>query len=462
MKKILIIIQIDTHFVELSRVAKLIKNSSEYTPILWFKSPYATIERDIAICKLENWEYIIPKILDKSQDSSSETKPDNINIFKLLRRFGLKLYYRFGHHFFIFYLINHFFEAHEMKGLLMKRKPHLLIMAEDSIAYGLFTIIKMGNKLRIPTIIVPFTIANASEPAEALYENPAFNMFSLKINTIIGRLFPQWVYKYRGRSLLRTDAWDILALELLGLAPRNPWMYNTEETSILAVESEFMNQYYLKEGLPPERLKTTGALYDDVLAEGLNNLPKYKNILYEDLNLNKDQPLLLVGFPPSQFPRSCEFPDYAFMIQFLMQSLNEIKGWNVIVKPHPRMPEGEIDVLIKCGAKIVQSDTACLVPLCDIYFACVSATIRWAIACGKPVINYDIYNMNYSDYTYVKGVLNVNTKDLFLKTLNNLISDKEYYRKIETAQRESMSIWGNLDGKSGERMLNLIKTTIEN
>ncbi len=32
-----------------------------------------------------------------------------------------------------------------------------------------------------------------------------------------------------------------------------------------------------------------------------------------------------------------------------------------------------------------------LVPLCSLYVASVSATIRWAIACGKPVVNYDVY-----------------------------------------------------------------------
>ena len=55
--------------------------------------------------------------------------------------------------------------------------------------------------------------------------------------------------------------------------------------------------------------------------------------------------------------------------------------------------------------RIAARKTSELVPLCDLYVASVSSTIRWAIACGKPVVNYDVYRYRYTDFISLDGVL---------------------------------------------------------
>lgn len=455
MKHVLLAIEIDSQFVELLRVARLLKKSGGYKPILWFNYPYDAIERDLAICHAEGWEYITPSpIIISPPEKSQKVRHFFAKTLTLIRSIIESIPF-FGH------LIKYTLQALQVRHLLVKIRPHLLVMAEDSIGRGLYILIKLGNASGIPTVIVPFTIANASEPAEAYFDKTAHIVSADPINRFVGLHFPPWVYCHKGRKLLRLPAWNIIALELLGFAPRQPWVYNSEETSTVAVENEFMFRYYRTEGLPADRLVITGALYDDVLAEGLKNAETYRAALNKELDLTPNQPLLVCALPPNQFPRNCEFPDYHELIRFWMQTLTTIEGWNVIIRPHPRLGKEEVNFLKQLGVKITHWDTAALVPLCDLYVASVSATIRWAIVCGKPVINYDVYQMGYTDFINVRGVITINDKESFSIALDRLTQNREYYTQIMAWQRETMSQWGLLDGKSGERMLRLFNDVIQ-
>ena len=186
----------------------------------------------------------------------------------------------------------------------------------------------------------------------------------------------------------------------------------------------------------------------------------FRRELYQKLNLTEGQRLLLCALPPSQFPRECEFSDYASLLSNWMQALASIQGWNVVVRPHPRQAQSDIAILEKFGVKVTTLDTASLVPLCDLYVASISATIRWAIACGKPVINYDVYQMKYSDYSEVKGVLTVYRWQDFISILNRLTSDELYFGEVQRFQQADNTQWGMLDGKSADRILKLIHDII--
>lgn len=453
---VLVVVGIDSHFVELSRVSRLLKQSGRFKPVLCFLHHYAALERDLDYCRAEGWDCVPPPLpsevnvrIKRGGRSLSKAVPAQLRatlfFFPLVfRRF---LVYRR--------------QESQMRSFLEAYKPDLLIMAEDSIDYGLYIIIKAGKSVGIPTVIVPFTIANASEPAETFFHNPDHIVSKSIINRLVASLCPRWVYCYKGRKLLRLPVYDIVALELSGLAPRRPWTYNSEETSVIATENEYMLQYYQKEGLPAERLVLTGALSDDVLARGVLDAETLRTNFYRDLDLPERRRMLLCALPPSQFPRECEFQNYEELLRFWCDCLNELQEWNVIVRPHPRIATQEVESLKQFGIIITQKDTASLIPLCDLYVASVSATIRWAIACGKPVVNYDVYRFGYSDYKDSRGVTTVNSKEAFVSALRRLTKDNEYYSQIVALQRKCMASWGTLDGKSGERILRLFDDVIE-
>lgn len=448
---------IDTQFVELARVGQLLENSGRYNSIFWFVNQSKIIERDLGICEIENWIYILPSgYLRNTVNVNSTKRQYNTIVPNSLRARSVRIIPPVirGVLKFLRSLRNTFRIAREIRMVLAQNKPSLVIIAEG-MPIELHMLSKICYRKGIPTVIVPFTVTSASEQAVHIINNSNFNASNTLVKRLISALFPRWVFTCRGQKLLLLPIWDILALEFSGFAPSNPWITSDEDTSIIAVENEAMYRHYRDDNIPTKRMIITGALTDDVLAKSLKEVEASRGSLCQELDLPANRPLLLCALPPSQFPRKCEFENYEDLIRFWMETLATLSGWNVVVRPHPRLTNKEIESLKGFGVGITQRDTASLVPLCDLYVASVSATIRWAIACGKPVVNYDVYRLGYNDYEEAKGVITITDQASFVSTLRRMITEPDYYAKVTAFQRECMTQWGKLDGKSGERMLQL-------
>lgn len=455
MRTALLIVWIDTHFVELSRIARALKASGKYKPIIWFSASYPALLRDVETCHSERWEFSL------SVSPSTAYSEAYVLLKRLIRYFPRKLT-------FLIYFLPSFYKcqmlirglAKKISLLIQGYRPDLLIVCEENVGYASHIPIRICHSHHIPTVIVPYTIANATEAAEAYYDSFEYQIRGNFVNQLTAKKYPHWVYEHRGRKLLRLPAAMIIPIERSRFAPLQPWRINSEETTFIAVENEHMLEYYKNENLSEERLIVTGALYDDVLADSTERSKEMRDKLNKELGLQDGLPLLLCGLPPSQFPRDCEFSEYKSLLLFWMETLSQVKDWNVIVRPHPRLTEKEIDQLKRFGPKISNWDTASLIPLCDLYVASVSATIRWAIACSKPVLNYDVYQMNYDDYKDAGGVLTVFSKTEFKDTIIRLTSEQTYYEDIAAIQLQEMTKWGRLDGKSSQRMLQLFDDVI--
>src|SRR5262249_7261332 len=92
----------------------------------------------------------------------------------------------------------------------------------------------------------------------------------------------------------------------------------------------------------------------------------------------------------------------------------------------------------------------------DLYVASVSATIRWAIACGKPVINYDAYRLDFQDYPGIEAVLWSNTRVEFERTLREATADAANFARLQAAQQREAPPWGFHDRRSGQRLRALL------
>jgi len=212
--------------------------------------------------------------------------------------------------------------------------------------------------------------------------------------------------------------------------------------------------------LPASQLVVTGSLADDTIVAALNDLPRRRRALLDELELPTEAPILLCALPPDQntYDRpGCEFAGFDELTRFWAECLSEVRGWNVIVRPHPKTPPECLAELRRRGISITYNETATLVPLCDLYVASVSSTIRWAIACGKPVINYDVYQYGYHDYDGVGGVVLANTRNQFRDLLRHLTADRGRRDAVAAVQQRDAGRWGCLDGLAGERILALLR-----
>ena len=443
------------------------KKTREFEPHVIFFASYPMLARDLAVCQSEHFrhfgadrrelrDFIPPstgaasKIRQKLKLLPSPLK-DFLNAFR--RRYFQESLLSAP-----LWKIRIRKDIRKASAWIKMMRFDVVISPEDSPSFSTGIWIRAAHETKVPCAIVPFTVANALEFAEAYYRVPSHQWNRLG-NRIVGTHYPKWVLEHRGKKLLRLPAGELLAREWLGLSPKLPWILNSGEIDAIAVESPRMRRYYVQEGLPDEKLHLTGALYDDTLARYQTEAAENRVHLCAEFGFDPTQRLFLCALPPNQFALSgpqTDFADYPELIMAWVKTLRSVPGINVLFKIHPRHSMSELSFLSELGAAISNRDTAELIPLCDVYVASISATIRWAIACGKPVLNYDVYRLRFTDFIEVQGVVTLEDHDAFKKKAIELAGTDGIFEKLRVEQLAVAEDWGILDGNSAKRILGLL------
>ena len=256
-----------------------------------------------------------------------------------------------------------------IRRFLITQQVSLLVFSEDNVEMRVPLWVRAARDLEVPSVVVPFTIANALEPYESYHNQPDYQLRARAINLIAGWLFPKWKADYKGRRFLRAHGDRIFALELLRSSPPNPWIMNSGSATAIAAESMAMVSYYRECGLPAEKLVLTGSVADDLIHAAWRRRDALREQLVCEFGLEPDWPLLVCAFPPNQLgsrPHP-EFADYPALWRAHLQSLNKVRQWNIVIRLHPRTTLPEIDQAALGHAVICDWDTSVLVALCDLY-----------------------------------------------------------------------------------------------
>ena len=459
LKRALLPVYTAGHFTELIRVAGLLKESGAWTPTFWFwRGYYGDIVRHLERCRADGIHAIAESGISPEDhlrtDSPAHAASPTIRarVARLARAASLDAPFPVTA---LRAFARQRLEFSRCRRLVAEERPDLLILAEDTVGYETAALIKAAHERRVPSVVLPFTVCNALEPAEAYFRDPAYSVTRWD-NRLVARMFPRWVYTHRGTTMVRLPAAQLLAKEFLGLAPPRPWQMNSGAADRILVESRFMEAYYRREGLPAEQLVVTGAIAGDVLAEAKRDAVARRSSLRRELGLTADRPIVLCALPPDQFEiyrGQADVEDYATLVRVWLQTLAAVKDWDVIVCLHPRADYQAIRYVEDWGVKISQRDTVTLIPLCTVFVAATSATIRWAIACGIPVLNYDVYRVGWTDFDSATGVVRVDTREAFAAALRRLTGDAQYFADQQARQQRDAPQWGRLDGGNGVGIL---------
>ena len=450
MRRALLVSYLSTHFMELQRVAAAMKKSGRWEPVFHFARAYPEAATNAKACDAAGWAWTsaVPLAGPAAGASGPGWRARVLDAMRGLpspAKQVLRWSWRYAK------------RRRSYRALAKSWRPFLggtslVVLAEDNLDYMVPVLIREAHEGGVPTVIVPFTIANALEPAEAYLGNEARTVGFF--DGPFAKRYPQWVYEHRGHRLLRLPAAEALATEHLGLAPPKPWILNSGNADAIAVESPAMLAHYRACGLPESQLVLTGALYNDVLAEAGREAPALRRSLGLD-----DRPVILVALPPDQVEsrtrQQCDFTTHDALARYWIATLAASKDFQVVVSLHPRIPRESMAFIESSGAKIADVDIARLVPVAALFVASVSATIRLAIACGVPVINYDVYRYRYTDYAGMPGVRALEDRAAFEAEVQRLTTDPSALEVLGAAQRSVMGEWALLDGGAEARMLAL-------
>ncbi|PCJ89576.1 MAG: hypothetical protein COA57_01525 [Flavobacteriales bacterium] len=454
-QRILIVINIATQFKVLRHVIELLNESSKFHPIVYLDFSTVNLSDSLVYCRENKIEFItfgnVPKDFYQTENNSNN-KNANKEIAKQNYLKGL-----LKQLFFVQFLSLVRFYLRELstkKQLLVSKKIKLLILAEDGVGYNNCVFTKATNLLQIPSVVIPFTVCNALEPLSKIKNRPSYSTNRLA-NNLLFKLVRKWGYEHNKKRYVRLPAPQALAMEISGVSPPLPWQMNSGFANRIFVESKYMYDYYMAEGINEDKLHITGMLSDDIVFNIINNQQTYRKEFTLKYNLDANKPIILFAIPPFityQAPIG-DFSSGIDMVGFILNLFKEQSRFNVVLNFHPRSNKEDYELIRHFDIPLTDEDITKIIPLCDLFIASISATIRNAIACGKPVINYDLFKHRYTDYNNVDGVITVYAKDEFEQTFSQFTNDQSLMEKIKLKQKKHRDYFGILDGKRKDEFM---------
>ena len=335
---------------------------------------------------------------------------------------------------------------------IRRRSFQALLLPEDIVGNIWPVAIAAGHRRGIPTLILPYTLANREEAVQSLKgEEP----YQTRNNELAARLFPKWRYHDGAIDLVRLPSAHVFAHEELGIAPPDPWMMNSGHSDRILVDSEASRQYFLAGGIPAEQMKTVGSVSQDRMFHLRQQRSVNRTRLEESLGLTAGKPLLLVSGCPNQLTATvpfCEFKTIEQLAAFVGGTVAPLAAhFNLVVRPHPNFIEFGA-MLERFGFRSTTEPTASLVPMADVFIAFASATIRWAIACGIPTVNYDVFHYGYGDFAAARGVTSVQGSRDFQSLVQSLTPGSQVLDTMTKSAALDSSHWSLMDGGSLHRI----------
>lgn len=330
------------------------------------------------------------------------------------------------------------------------------ILPEDIVGPVWPVLVAATHRRGIPSLVCPYTLANQAEAIQSLKAQPGFQT---RENAIAAHLHPVWRYRHGDIDIVRLPSEHIFAHAALGITPPDPWMMNSGYADRILVDSRASFEYFRAGGIPERQLAIVGSVSQDRMFQQRQKRDAALQALRASLGLSGAKPLLLISGCPNQLSASvpyCEFATIEQLAAFVGDSVAPLTAhYDIVVRPHPNfMAFGEL--LAPYGVKSTDAATASLVPLADVFVAFASATIRWAIACGVPTVNYDVFHYGYGDFAGAKGVTSVSGGADFRAAVQLLTPGSAPLQQMGVAAESERDHWSLMDGRSVERIENEI------
>lgn len=341
-------------------------------------------------------------------------------------------------------------------------RPDLIVLPEQNPGYSHDVLIAWARSTGTPILVLPYTMAGRQEWAASFKDLLGCRVKGV-LRRLVARAFPNWVYTFKGNCLMLPLPW-LFSCEHLRCAPSIPWVTNSGPDGVFAVDNLFMKEFYEREGVDTSAWQIVGSLAEDRLFLARQHRAAIQKETADRLGLNSELPFILIALPPNQFDMGMgdgvEFDNFRSLVEFIVTSTVEAAGdqFNVVVSLHPRTRREDVAFIQDGPVRIADGPIEMLLPASNLYISVASATIRWAIACEVPVINYDAYRYDYRDYHGLEGVVDVKTREQFKQQVVSIISNNAYRERLIQVQAADAARLFRLDGKAEGRIVGLIAT----
>jgi hypothetical protein len=351
-----------------------------------------------------------------------------------------------------------------INSLISDFQPSAIVLSDDGVACNII-LASLAKALGISVVCCPYGdggYQDLENTVGRLAESGGGYSVDSACGDIIAEYFPKWVKSgaHAGRILLRPEV--ILAREVLGISISNPWqVYGSEADYFSAPGEEYKNKL-INRGFPKEKIYVTGSANGFLLERAIRALPgRHAGALLRPGKIDKAKTKALIALPPNYHSTRSdlvgEWETFPALVRDVVAPLNRLKDVQLTVTAHPATATSDLEALKKSGIEIDDRYIIELIATNDLFITDFSSTVRWAIACGKPVINYDFYGFQLDMFSDVPGVILCNDYNEYCNLVNLICSDSAHYEKLATEQLQVADYWGRIDSHFPDLFSSLIQ-----
>ena len=362
---------------------------------------------------------------------------------------------RFVHHIpFVRTVVRACFMVSLAHKILVGMNAAALVMGNEHRLWWETAFIKAANKFGIPSLILPHGLYLASGVCVERSRSPCYEkdyVINSWLKKLIAYFFPLWVFSYRGKRIFYYPWPSALAAWCTGLMPPSPWDLRGFRGTLLAAESGYAKNLYIRQGISEEQVIITGRPSLDVTAALVSD--EQMRMLRHKYHVRDEDRIVLCSLPDLAEHRLLSWDDHWEEIEFLLHTFQSLKGAKILISIHPLCdPEKYQAIAYKYDAQIIDERVYEIQPICDVYVSMISSTVIQARAWNKPVVVADFYNLGISLYENECGIVLIRTKSALLSALQKALNLPK--------QGGINTYWALLDGGNTIRVLKTLHNLI--
>jgi hypothetical protein len=340
---------------------------------------------------------------------------------------------------------------------LLDVKPDCVIISEDGVSSE-FRFVSVAARLGIRIVTVPYGYNMRADIEHDLGRKQADGSLVMaegRAGALLRRLAPHWIKTGRFAGAVMFPSDYILAAEMVGVTVPDPWIVHGGLADILCVEGEIALERYRKQRVPEAKLRLTGSPYCDEMHDSIASDPAASEGYRAARPIEDGVLRILVSWFPSyhdDYREKSEYPTYEEMSLELLRFLFGLKSAKVTLSLHPAVSGTHRDLLMSAGIPVTDEYVIGLIPKNDLFVTYFSSTIRWALAAGKPVVNYDAYKLHIDSFDS-PGFVTTDSAAHFKETLTELVENPDSYRSLAAQAIAAAPGWGLMDGRCTDRII---------
>jgi hypothetical protein len=313
------------------------------------------------------------------------------------------------------------------KTLVGKNRIDRIIIPDDRSTKFL-PLLKLANDKNISTFIISHGLTAGKE---SLGKSKAKkNRFDADQENLLLKALPTQFIRIDDhlKTSFYTPEW-MLALSHYKMLPENPWVMGGGLSSYVIAANHEMKNRLVKNGCRADKIIVTGHPEYDVLFRSVSCKKEMLSTLYSKYAIG-NRKIVLIALPQFGEHGMMPWDEHFREMRFLASVLDRLDA-EILVSLHPRMDREQYQFLREDFRFVLLEESLSeVLPVADIFLASYSSTIQWSIMCNILTVNFDFYNLNYTRYSWMKGLVSIKKRDELFDCLMTLLKDEKYSKEI--------------------------------